>query len=44
VPKLGQERARQIEAFFADHPALTERARALIKSTGPAIVVPWDNV
>jgi site-specific recombinase XerD len=44
IPKLGQDSARQIEAFFADHPALTERARALIKSTGSPIVVPWENV
>ena len=39
-----EESARQIEAFFADYPALTERARALIKSSGPSIVVPWENV
>jgi site-specific recombinase XerD len=44
IPKLGQESARQIEAFFAAHPALTDRARALIKSTGSPIVVPWENV
>lgn len=31
IPKLGQEAARQIEVFFAAHPALTDRARALIK-------------
>jgi site-specific recombinase XerD len=44
IPKLGQASARQIEAFFAAHPALTERARALIKSTGSPTVVPWENV
>ncbi len=44
IPKLGQTSARQIEAFFAAHPTLTDRARALIKSTGSPIVVPWENV
>jgi site-specific recombinase XerD len=44
IQKLGQASARQIEAFFAAHPALTERARALIKSTGSPTVVPWENV
>jgi site-specific recombinase XerD len=44
IPKLGQASAQQIEAFFAAHPALTERARALIKSTGSPIVVPWEKV
>jgi len=44
IPKLGQASAQQIEALFAAHPALTERARALIKSTGSPIVVPWENV
>jgi hypothetical protein len=39
IPKLGQESAKQIEAFFAEHPALTERARALIKSTGSSTVL-----
>ncbi len=33
VPGLGPASARQIEAFFAVHPALTERARALIVAT-----------
>ncbi|OTP65239.1 Integrase [Caballeronia sordidicola] len=40
IPKLGQTSAQQIEAFFAAHPALTDRACALIKSTGSPIVVP----
>jgi hypothetical protein len=30
IPGLGEAGARQIEAFFAAHPALTERARALV--------------
>jgi site-specific recombinase XerD len=44
IPKLGQTSAQQIEAFFAAHPTLTDRARALIKSTGSTVVVPWENV
>lgn len=44
IPKLGQDSAKQIEVFFVEHPALTERARALIRSTSPSIVVPWENV
>ncbi|CAB3774640.1 site-specific integrase [Paraburkholderia humisilvae] len=44
VPGLGQTSARQIEAFFAAHPQLTERARALIAVTAPGIVVPWEQL
>ncbi len=44
IPKLGQTSAQQIEAFFAAHPTLTDRARALIKSTDSPTVVPWENV
>ncbi|AMM18531.1 integrase (plasmid) [Burkholderia sp. PAMC 28687] len=44
IPGLGQGSAQQIDAFFAQHPALTERARALIASTASPIVVPWENV
>ena len=42
IPGLGAIGARQIEAFFAQHPALTERARALIVPLPPAEVVPWE--
>lgn len=33
IPGLGPASAKRIEAFFAAHPALTERARALIAAT-----------
>ena len=42
IPGLGAVGARQIEAFFAQHPALTERARELIVLSAPAEVVPWE--
>lgn len=48
IPGLGVDSARRIEAFFAEHPALTERARALVTipetQTPPweALVVPED--
>jgi site-specific recombinase XerD len=44
VPGLGQTSARQIEAFFAAHPRLTERAHALIAVTAPGVVVPWERL
>lgn len=44
VPGLGPAAARRIEAFFAVHPALTERARALITTSGPGPVVPWESL
>jgi site-specific recombinase XerD len=44
VPGLGTAGARQIEAFFATHPQLTDRARALIAVTRPAVVVPWEQL
>lgn len=44
VPGLGPTSARQIEAFFARHPQLTERARALIAATAPNAVVPWERL
>lgn len=42
VQGLGQTSARQIEAFFAAHPKLTERARALIVATERSPIVPWE--
>jgi site-specific recombinase XerD len=48
IPGLGVGSARRIETFFAEHPALTERARALVKipatQTSPweTLVVPED--
>ena len=44
MPGLGPAAARRIEAFFAAHPALTERARALIATSGPGAVVPWESL
>lgn len=44
VPGLGQTSARQIEAFFATHPRLTERAHSLIAATAPGVVVPWERL
>lgn len=44
IPGLGERSARRIEALFAAHPALTERARALIVVATPEPVVPWENI
>jgi site-specific recombinase XerD len=42
VPGLGVTGARQIEAFFAQHPQLVERARALIVRNAQQQVQPWE--
>jgi len=44
IPGLGPASAHKIEAFFARHPALTERARALIIAESPSIVMPWERL
>ena len=44
VPGLGARGARQIEAFFATHPELTERARALVAVASPQDLSPWENL
>jgi len=44
VPGLGATGARKIEAFFALHPQLTERARALVAVAPPQDVVPWERL
>ncbi|WP_059414381.1 site-specific integrase [Cupriavidus basilensis] len=44
IPGLGPASARKIEAFFAAHPALTERARALIAAERTSIVTPWEQL
>jgi len=44
VPGLGPAAAHRIEAFFAAHPALTERARALIAASGPGAIVLWESL
>ena len=44
VPGLGPASARQIEGFFAQHPRLTERARALIAVVDRGVIVPWEHL
>ncbi|AKM03418.1 MULTISPECIES: phage integrase family protein [Burkholderia cepacia complex] len=44
IDGLGVAGARRVEAFFASHPALTERARALIAAAPGADVVPWEQL
>ncbi|MBU67394.1 MAG: integrase [Cupriavidus sp.] len=44
VPGLGSASARRIEAFFAEHPQLTERARALIAVADRGVIVPWEHL
>ena len=44
IPRLGAASARQIEAFFAAHTELTERARALIVQERRSVVVPWEQL
>jgi site-specific recombinase XerD len=42
VSGLGAASARRIEAFFATHSALTERARALVAAQTRGAIVPWE--
>jgi hypothetical protein len=44
IPGLGPASARKIEVFFAAHPALTERARALVAISAASSVVPWEQL
>ncbi len=44
IAGLGVASARRVEAFFAAHPALTERARALIVAAPVGDVVPWEQL
>lgn len=44
IPGLGATGARQIEAFFAAHPDLTERARELIVVSAPPGITPWETL
>ena len=43
IDGLGSRGAKGIEHFFAEHPALTERARALV-TVKPGEVVLWDRL
>ncbi len=42
IDGLGIAGARRIEAFFAAHEDLTDRARALLATRVPSDVVPWE--
>jgi len=44
IAGLGPAGARRIEAFFAQHPALTERARALVTVNQAQELVPWEHL
>lgn len=44
IPGLGATGARQIEAFFAEHPQLTERARALVPVAEHGDIAPWESL
>jgi site-specific recombinase XerD len=44
IPDLGATSAKRIDAFFGAHPALTERARALIAINNPRGIVPWESL
>lgn len=44
IPGLGVASARHIEAFFGQHPELTERARALTVSARQQELVPWERL
>ena len=44
IPGLGATGARRIELFFAEHPQLTERARALIAVDEPPDTLPWERL
>ena len=43
VEGLGAAGAKRVEEFFGAHPALTERARALV-TVAPGDVVPWESM
>lgn len=44
IPGLGATSAKQVESFFAVHPELTEKARALILAEPRNDVVPWEHI
>ena len=44
IPGLGQASAKRVEAFFAAHPDLTERARALVAPAQASEIVPWETL
>jgi len=44
IPGFGVASARRIEGFFAAHPELTGRARALIAVSPASSIVPWEQL
>ena len=44
IDGFGAASARQIEAFFAAHADLTDRARALLVTTATSELVPWEKL
>jgi len=44
IAGLGPAGARRIEAFFAQHPPLTERARALVTVNHEQDLLPWERL
>lgn len=44
IPGLGAAGARNVEAFFAEHPQLTRQARALVPVGAQDDVVPWEKL
>ncbi|NUZ07575.1 site-specific integrase [Piscinibacter koreensis] len=44
IAGLGPSGAHSIEAFFARHPALTERARALVAVNQTQDLIPWERL
>ncbi|WP_322027125.1 site-specific integrase [Burkholderia sp. BCC1977] len=44
IAGLGTAGARHVEAFFAAHPALTERARALVATPPVGPITPWEQL
>lgn len=44
IPGIGLAGARRIDAFFAAHPALTERARALTAVSPTSSIAPWEQL
>lgn len=44
IPGLGATGAHHVEAFFAAHPELTERARAPVATSSPQRIASWDSL
>ena len=44
IAGLGARGAKGVEAFFAAHPQLTRRARALVAVAAPEDIAPWERI